>query len=140
MQIVLGIQVEVDDMISKGCQVLLANGIATRVRRSHVSWKDTQDVPNGHFVVDHLIRPLSGRNSAEVLMSPSMRRNLVASLVHALNQRRPLRLGVVNLALTKVIASHEEGRMATTVALEEIDYLSVFRGFSGSIFSIDLFE
>jgi hypothetical protein len=98
-QVVFRIQIEVDDMIAEGRHVGLAarRGVTVGERRPHVRREEAQDVVKRDFVVIHLVEALRsgelihglcGRIRPEILMPPRVGANLMASSVHALDDRR----------------------------------------------------
>jgi hypothetical protein len=87
-EIVLGVEIEVNNVVAEVLQICLTVGIAARERWAHVSWEDTQDVVQGDLVVVHLVFPLGRSDGSQVLMSPGVARNLMAGSVHALDDSR----------------------------------------------------
>lgn len=64
--------------------ILAARRVGTGGKRgAHIGWKPAEDIPEGHFVVHHLILALSSIGEAQVLMCPGMARQLVTSSIHA---------------------------------------------------------
>jgi hypothetical protein len=97
-EIILRIQVKVDDVIAQGGHIRFVAGsrIAVGEGRPHVRGEETLDIVERNLVVVHLVQalrsgehilPLDGSISAEVLVAPSMRTDLVASSVHTLDDR-----------------------------------------------------
>jgi len=50
-----GIEIDSDDMVSKGIHISQAASIAAKVRGAHVSRDLTEDVDESHFVVVHFL-------------------------------------------------------------------------------------
>jgi hypothetical protein len=108
-QVVLRIQVVVDDVVAEGLHVSFAagRGVAVGERRPHVGGEEAQDVVERDLVVVHLFEALSpgqfvhglGRGvGAEILVGPGMRRDLMASGVHALDDRRIASVDISDLS------------------------------------------
>jgi len=108
-------------MIAEGRHVGLAArpGVTVGERRPHVRREEAQDVVKRDFVVVHLVEALRsgelihglcGRIRPEILMSPRVGANLMASSVHALDNRRIASINISNLSLAVVVSSYEEGR------------------------------
>jgi hypothetical protein len=116
--IVIGVNVEVGDVIAEISHVLLTTrrGSAARVRRTHVCWDFSEDVSQGHLVHPHLVLAIEGGNLAEVEMRPSVGSNLVTFRVYTFDNICMLD---INLALVDVGSSHEEGGLGV-VALQEV--------------------
>lgn len=110
-------------MVAQGLQVVLTSGLgrARRVRGAHVGGEEAEDVPQGHFVLDHLVLALGRRDGAQVLVTPGMAGNLVALGVHPLDDGIPAVRGVVDLAFAVVDASDEEGGLGV-VLLQHVEH------------------
>jgi len=108
MEIILGIQIKVNDVIAKGCHVGFASGSAAGVRWPHICRKESEDVVEGNLIVTHLIQALSLSDSGKILMTPSMRSNLMTLRIHTLDKCRPSQTGIVNHALCIVISGNEK--------------------------------
>jgi len=108
--VVIRVQVEVADDVSQVLQYSLAGGVARRVRRTHVCRVLSDNVADGHLVLDHLVVALRISDDAEILVGPCVGCDLVALGNHALDHVGPLRCAV-NGALAKVDTSHEESSL-----------------------------
>lgn len=113
-----GVQIEVGDNITKLGQNVLAGVSAGRVRWAHVSWVFAENVSNGHLVLDHLVIDLLLSNGAEVLVRPGVTGDLVALVVHLLDDTRPV---LVDSTLANVVTSKEESSVKSGI-LEELEY------------------
>ena len=102
-----GIQVEVADDITQVLHYGLACRIAGRVGRTHVCRVFSDDVPDGHFVLDHLIIALRIGDDAKILMRPCVRCDLVALCDHALDNIGPL-CGCVNGSFADINSGDKE--------------------------------
>ena len=102
------VEVKVADDVAQVLHHGLACGIAGRVRRTHVCRVLSNDVPNGHFILDHLVVTLRVSDDAKILMRPSVRCDLVALCDHELDDGGPLR-SRFNGTFSKVDASNEKG-------------------------------
>lgn len=116
--VVVGVDVEVGDVVAEISHVLLAARVfgARRVRWAEVRWDLAEDIANGHFVHDDLVDAILSGNLAQVEMRPSVRCDLVTLRVHALDD---LVVFNVNLALVNVVASDKESSFRA-VALEQV--------------------
>ena len=103
-----GIQVKVADDVSQVLQHGLACRVAGRVRGTHVRRVFSDDVPDGHLVLDHLIIALSIGDNAKILVRPGVRCDLVALSDHALDNIRPL-CGCVDGSFADINSGDEEG-------------------------------
>lgn len=121
--VVISVQIEVGDVVAESLQVVLAArlGGARRVRGAHVGGEETEDVPEGHLVLDHLVLALSRGNGAQVLVAPGVGGDLVALRVHPLDDSVPAVGGVVDLALAVVVAGDEEGGLGV-VLLQHVEH------------------
>jgi len=106
--VVISVEVEVADDIAECLEHVLAGGIARGVGWAHVCGVFSDDVTDGHLVLDHLVVSLSIRDGTQILVRPGVAGHLVAFGDHAANNIRPL-CGRVNCALSKVDASNEKG-------------------------------
>jgi hypothetical protein len=118
--VVVGINVEVCNVVSKGSHVSFAtrHSSAARVRRAHVGWEVSNDVANCHLVLDHLILTISGGDGTQVQMSPGVGCDLVTFGCHSLDGGL-VACSCIDLSLVDVVASNEEGRLCV-VRLEEV--------------------
>jgi hypothetical protein len=117
--VVVGVDVEVRNVVAEIGHVLLAAGVdgAGRVRWAHVCGDLTQDVAESHFVHPHLILAVDGGDLGEVEMCPGVRGDLVAFSVDPLDGVGVL---LVDTALVDVGAGHEEGGLGV-VGFEEVE-------------------
>lgn len=131
-EIVLGIKVEIDDMVTQILEIRVAarSRVAVRIWRTHVGGEEAQDIVERDLVVVHLVKTLLlcelilGLNwcgRAEILVTPGVRCNLMTSTMHALNQGRPGIVRIVDLTFAQVIACDEESRRHV-VFLQDIQY------------------
>ena len=120
-EVVLGIEIEIDNMVAEGSHVGLAAGcrIAIGIRRAHVGREEAQDVVEGYLVVVQLVQTLGSGNDvltlgsstrAKIQMAPGVRNNLVTSRVHTLDQTCPRVVAVVDLAFAEIVSSNHETR------------------------------
>lgn len=91
MTIVLRVDVIKNDVISHRTHFVQAArfGEAARVWRTHIGRNSAQNVAERSFILQHLLPSLVWRDFAEILVRPGVTRNLVSSVLHALNQRGP---------------------------------------------------
>jgi hypothetical protein len=87
-EIVLGIEIEVDNVVTKRLQIGLAVGVAAGKRRAHVGRENTEDVVQSNLVVVHLVLPLSGGDRSKILVAPRVGRDLMPSSIHTLDDCR----------------------------------------------------
>jgi hypothetical protein len=119
--IVVGINVEVDNVVAEISKILLATRLrgAAGVGWAHVGGDLANDVAESHLVLDHLVVTILLGNGAKVQMGPGMRGQLVALGVHALEDIDKL-LGDVDLTLVDIVTSDEERGMGV-VGLHDIE-------------------
>jgi hypothetical protein len=110
--VVIGVEVEVRDDVSEVLHNSLASLVARGVGRTHICGVFSDDVANGHLVLDHLIITLSIGNSAQILVRPGVAGYLMAFSNHALNDIRPLCSGV-DSTFANVNTGNEEGCLET---------------------------
>jgi hypothetical protein len=103
MEIVLGVQVEVYNMISCLLEERRTVSVAAGIRGPHVLRKDSEDISECHFVVVDLILHLLRCDLAKVLVTPGMTTDLMAAQVHSTNNCRPPVGRNINLSLKNVI-------------------------------------
>jgi hypothetical protein len=123
-------QVKVRNNISEILQDGLARGVAGRIRWTHISRVLSDDVSNGHFILDHLVVALSISDDGEILMTPRMAGNLVALGDHTLDDVGP-GSGGVNGAFAQVDAGYEEGCFETICGelIENLSCVKVWAAF-----------
>jgi hypothetical protein len=118
--VIVGVNIEVDDMVPEGSHISLTLASAAGVGWAHVSGDLANDVAESHLVLPHLLLAVDGRDSAEVQMGPCVGRELMALGVHALEHGREL-WGDINLALVDVVASDEESGLCVVLFHEVQD-------------------
>lgn len=96
VEVALGVQVEVGDVVAEVVEPRVRRGVAGRVRRPHVRGEVAQDVGNGNLVVDHLVAELGLAERRETLVRPRVAGYLVAFADHAADQVGPRRRRVVD--------------------------------------------
>jgi hypothetical protein len=116
--VIVGIDIEIGDVVTKISHVGLALAGAAGVWRAHVGGDLANDIAESHFVLPHLVLAVEGGDDAQVQVRPGVGSDLVAFGVHALDHVNVL-LGQVDLALVDVVASDEEGRLGI-VGLHEV--------------------
>jgi len=94
-------------MVPKCQQFSFAGGVAFGIRRPHICWEITQDVPESHFIVDHLVLEMSVIKTGQILMRPGVRGDLVALSDHPLDNSSPLGSSI-NWTLSKIVSSDHE--------------------------------
>ena len=109
--VVVGVEIEVGNDVAKIRHDFLALSIAGRVRWAHVGRVFADDVTDGHFVLDHLVVNLLLGDEAKVLVGPSVRSDLMAVVVHLLDDASPV---LINGTLSDVVTGDEECGMGTT--------------------------
>lgn len=129
MQVALGIEVEVGNMISKVAEPAVCRAVAGGIRRAHVGWEVAQDIGQRNFVKEHLVTELLLGESRESLMRPGVAGDLVAFVDHALDEGSPRQFWVVDGAFAQVTACYEEGGLC----------ISGLKGESKSLFQCDLY-
>ena len=97
VEIVLGVQVKIDAMISKSFHISPATRLLTAlgVGGSHVSWVFPNDVGDGSFILDHLLLTHVGCDVGQAVMGPGVRGDLMALSNHATDDGW-IRLGLIN--------------------------------------------
>jgi hypothetical protein len=88
----------------------LAGWATARIRGSHVRRVFSDDVANGHFVLDHLVVPLSISDVRQILVRPCVASNLMALCYHTLDDVGP-RGCRVDSTFAKVVPRDEEGSL-----------------------------
>jgi hypothetical protein len=132
--VVIGVQIEVRNDVSKLLHNALASGLARRVRRTHVSGVFADDVADSHLVLDHLIVDLSLGNLGQILVGPSVGGDLVTFGDHTLDNRSPF---LINSTLADVNTSDKEGslearRIELVQNLVSVDVWAIIVGDSDS--------
>jgi hypothetical protein len=110
--IVVGVDVEVDGVISKGSEIGLTAGLgsAARIRRAHVGGEETEDVAESHLVLDHLVGTLAGRDGRKIQVSPGVGGDLIAIGIHSLDGIDEAAFRKIDLTLPDVVTGDEESR------------------------------
>ena len=123
VQVVLGIEVEVDTVIAQLLHISLATRSRTtlRVGRTHVGRVFANDVGNGALVVSHLFDAFGRADGIEGVVGPGVGGDLVAFGNHALDQGW-VWCGRVDSAFSKIIACDEESG-AEAVGFEDVEEL-----------------
>jgi hypothetical protein len=109
--VVIGIEVEVGNDVTKISHDFLACLGARRVRRAHVGRVLADDIADSHLVLDHLVVNLFPGDCTEVLVGPCVRGDLVTVVVHLLDNTCPV---LVNGTLSNVVTSDEESGMSSS--------------------------
>lgn len=99
------------DVVSHLLHNGLAGGIAFRVRWAHIRRKETEDVPECHLVVMHLVDHVFLAHLGQILVCPGMTRYLMAISMHSANQGWIARFLDVHLAFSEVVSGDEKGRL-----------------------------
>ena len=122
MQVVFSIEVKVGNMITKVAEDFAAGVIALRVRRAEVGWDDSEDIAECHLVVIDLVVECCGVQGCEILVRPSVRCDLVSSIVHALDDSWVAGGDIINLSLSIIVTSNEESG-GSIIALKNIEHM-----------------
>lgn len=88
VEVALGVEIEVGDVVAQVGHLSLALGSADGVRRAHVGREETENVHEGNLVVDHLVLALGERHLIQVLVGPRVAGNLVTIGNHSLEAVR----------------------------------------------------
>lgn len=118
--VVVGIDVEIDDVIAQVLHVLLTTGSnsAARVRWADVGGDLSNDVVESALDVQDLVFTIIFVDLGQVQVRPCVGSNLMSFCIHTLDYVDVF-LGLVNLSLGDVVAGDEE-RSLCIVLLEEI--------------------
>jgi hypothetical protein len=108
--VVIGVNVEVDDVVTKCCHISLALTSAAGIRWAHVGGNFANNVAESHLVLPHLLLAVEGRDGAQVQVGPGVRSKLVTLGIHTLEDIDKLG-GDVDLALVDVVARDEESSL-----------------------------
>lgn len=119
--VVIGVDVEVDDVVAEISHVSLALTGAAGVGGTHVGGNLANDVAESHLVLDHLGLAVFLRDCAQVQVSPGVGSKLVTLRVHTLEDVNKLG-GDVYLTLVDVVAGNEEGSLCV-VLLHQVQYM-----------------
>ncbi len=109
VQVVLGVEVKVDAVVSQCFHVGLAagNNVTLRVRGAHVGGVLADDVGDSALVLDHLLFTHIGCDIGETVVGPSVGGDLVTLGNHTLDDGR-IRSCRVNRTFAEIVARHEE--------------------------------
>lgn len=105
--VVVGVEVEVGHDVTEIPHDGLAGVVAGRVGRAHVGRVLSDNVADGHFVLDHLVIALGIGDNAEILVRPGVGGDLVTLCNHAADDICPRSSGVDG-ALSNIDSGHEE--------------------------------
>lgn len=108
--VVIGVDIEVSDVVTKVSHVSLALSSAAGVWWAHVGRDLANDVTKSHLVLPHLVLAIDLGDGTQVQMGPGVRSNLMALGVHTLDNIHKL-CGGIDLALVDVVASDEESSL-----------------------------
>jgi hypothetical protein len=91
VQVILGINVHINNVVAQIIEEVEAARCcrAVEVRGSEVYWEPSEQVAERHLVVDNLGMLDGTVDQREVLVCPTMTRNLMARTVHSLHDCRP---------------------------------------------------
>lgn len=122
IEIILGVNVEVDDVVAELGDIVQAPRVARArgVGRAEILGEPAKDVAEGHLVVDELLRADLVGGRGEILVRPRVRGELVAGGVHPAQDGRVAGGFVVDLALAEVVARDEEGGL-DVVCVEHVE-------------------
>jgi hypothetical protein len=112
--VVVGINIEVDDMVTKVGQISLALTNTAGVRRAHVGGDLANNVAKSHLVLPHLLLAVDLGDGTQVQMGPGVGSNLMTLSIHALDNVNELGCDI-DLALADVVASNEEGSLCVVL-------------------------
>ena len=116
--IVVSVDVEVDDMVTKVSHISLTLSSAAGERRAHVRGNDAENVAESHFVLVHLVETIALGDSTQIQVSPSVGGDVVARVVGTNDISAKLRSGV-NFSFVDVVTGDEEGGLGI-VGVKEI--------------------
>lgn len=95
-------------MIAQVFQIVQAICIAGLIWWTEISREKSKNVRQSDLVLDHLIVPLLVSQGRHVLMTPGVTPDLMALIVHALDEGRISSLRVVDLAFAAIVTDEEE--------------------------------
>lgn len=118
--VVVGVNVEVGDVVTEISHVLLAArfSCAARVRRAHICRNLAEDIAESHLVLPHLLFAVERGDGAQIQVRPGVGSDVVTLRVHALDDAGELR-GGVDFTLVDVVARDEESSLSV-VSLEDV--------------------
>ncbi len=108
-------------MIAQGAQVIQAICVAGLIWWAEICREEAKDIRESDLILHHLIIPLRARQGRQVCMTPRVTPNLMALIVHALDERWVPRLRIVDLALAAVVADEEECGLDALI-FENVEY------------------
>lgn len=85
------------------------SGRAGGIRRAHIGREFSNDVADGHFILDHLIVTLLLGYLVQILVRPCVTGDLMAFGDHTADNSRPWRGFVINGALSNIDTRDKEG-------------------------------
>ena len=85
VQVTLGVEVKVGDVVAQVVHYLLAECRAAGVGRAHVGREEAEDVVDGDLVIHHLVDNLLLCQLGSILVRPGVAGDLVAFIVHPLD-------------------------------------------------------
>jgi len=97
-----------------------AGGVAGRIRRTHICRKETKNITESHFKLNHLATADGLGQGGEIGMRPGVRGNLVTVGVHLLDHVRPCG-GSVDCTLSIVDTGNVECSLCI-VGVQKIDH------------------
>jgi hypothetical protein len=112
---------ETYDMIAQGTQVIQAICAAGLIWRAEVCREETKDIRESDLILHHLIIPLRACQCGQVCMTPRVTPNLMALIVHALDERRVPSLRIVDLPFAAVVADEEESSL-DSLLFEDVEH------------------
>jgi hypothetical protein len=117
--VIVGVNVEVDDVVTEVSHVSLALTSAAGVRWAHVGGDLANNVAESHLVLPHLLLAVNLGNGTEVQVGPGVGSKLVTLGVHTLEDTGEFRSDV-DLALVDVVTSDEESGLSV-VLLHQVE-------------------
>lgn len=106
----MAVNIVVYNVIAHIRKYILGGIVAFRVRWSHVSWEETQDIAECHLIIVHLVLLLLDSHVGQVLMRPGVARDLVARFMHSLKELWVSSGNIVYLTLAHVVSRNEKRR------------------------------
>lgn len=109
IQVVLGIEIEVDAMIPECFHICFTARwrIALRIRWAHVRGILSDDVGERSLVLDHLLLSHIRGDVLKAVVGPGVRSNLMSFVDHTLDDRR-VRSCCINGTFAEIVARYEE--------------------------------
>lgn len=119
VEIILAVNIVVYYVITHVRKHILGGIVAFRVRWPHVSWEESQDIAECHLIIVHLVLLLLDSHVRQVLMCPSVARDLVARFMHSLKELWVASGNIIYLTLPHIV-SRDEKRRFRIVFIEDI--------------------